>query len=377
VSLSEAPETLKITCSTAHLADRLAIASRATSTRASIQVAGGIRFNAADTEGAVELAATDLELSLRVPLDAEVAETGAVVLPARVVHDIVRQLRTDQVTITATAGDGRARISSGSGEYGVHTHAVEDFPRLPEIDPERTFELDRQVFGGTVDRVIRAASKDESRPVLTGVLVHLEPGRLTMAATDSYRMAVRETTLADAIPEPLEAIVPARALAELGRLLGNTTGSLSVSVDRNMVAFGVDGVWLTARRIEGQFPNFRSLRPAAFEHEVRLPRAELLDVVKRVGVFARNNAPLRLAFAPGELTVSASTPDVGDAHETIPASFGGDPFEIGFNAEFFRDGLDVTEGEDAVIRMINPIRPAVLGGSDEGFWYLIMPIRLS
>ncbi len=368
---------MKITCSTTHLADRLAIASRATSTRASIQVASGIRISAPDAEGPVELAATDLELSLRVPLDAEVEEPGSVVLPARVVHDIVRQLRTDRVTITSTSGDGRAKITSGSGEYGVHTHPVEDFPRLPEIDAERTFELDRQVFGGTVDRVIRAASKDESRPVLTGVLVHLEPGRLTMAATDSYRMAVRETALADVVPEPVEAIVPARALAELGRLLGSSSGTLAVCVDRNMIAFGVDGVWLTARRIEGQFPNFRSLRPAAFEHEVRLPRAELLDVVKRVGIFARNNAPLRLSFAPGELTVSASTPDVGDAQETIPASFGGDPFSIGFNADFFRDGLDVTEGDDTTVQMINPIRPAVLGGSDDGFWYLIMPIRLS
>ena len=368
---------MKITSSTDHLAERLATAARATSTRASIQVASGVRIAATDAEAPVEIAATDLELSLRVPLDAEVIETGSVVVPARVAQEIIRQLRTDRVTISTDGPDGRVRITAGSGEYGLHTHPVDDFPRLPEIDQERVFELDREAFSATVDRVIRAASKDESRPVLTGVLVHFETGALTMAATDSYRMAVKESVITDAIPEPLEAIVPARALAELGRLVSGSVGPISVAVDRNMVAFGVDGVWLTARRIEGQFPNFRALRPEGFEHEVRLPKAELADVVKRVGVFARHNAPLRLSFSSGELTISAQTPDVGDARESIPAPFTGDLFEIGFNAEFFRDGIDVVAGDDVVLRLINPLRPALLGGADDDFWYLIMPIRLS
>jgi DNA polymerase-3 subunit beta len=368
---------LKITCQTEHLADRLAQAARATSTRASIQVASGVRITAGSGEEPCELAATDLELSLRVPLDAEVEEPGVVVVPARVAQEIVRMLRTDRVTLASDPAGGRIRITSGSGEYSLHTHPVEDFPRLPEIDPERLFDIDRDGFTSTVDRVIRAASRDESRPVLTGVLLQVEPGRVTAAATDSYRLAVKESVVEVQVPEALEAIVPARALQELARLSAGSTGAIACNFDRNQVAFGVDGTWLTARRIEGQFPNFRSLRPEGFEHEVRLPRDELAEIVKRVGVFARNNAPLRFSFSPGELAVSAQTPDVGEARETMPVSFGGELFEIGFNPEFVRDGIDAAASDDVVLRLINPLRPALLSGPEDDFWYLIMPIRLT
>jgi DNA polymerase-3 subunit beta len=368
---------LKITCQTEHLADRLAVAARATSTRASIQVAAGVRITATSAEEPCELAATDLELSLRVPLDAEAEEGGTVVVPARLAQEIVRMLRTDRITLESDGAGGRVRIAAGSGEYLLHTHPVEDFPRLPEIDPERVFDIDREAFIATLDRVLRAASRDESRPVLTGVLLHIEPGRVTAAATDSYRLAVKESALDVQVPEPLEAIVPARALLELTRLATGSSGPISCSVDRNQIAFGIDGVWLTARRIEGQFPNFRSLRPETFEHEVRLPRDELAEIVKRVGVFARNNAPLRFAFSPGELAVSAQTPDVGEARETMPAPFGGDPFEIGFNPEFARDGIDAAGSDDLILRLITPLRPALISGPEDDFWYLIMPIRLS
>ena len=368
---------MKIHCSTDLLAHRLATAARATSTRASIQVAAGIRITAGNPEEPVELAATDLELSLRVPLDAEVEEPGAVVIPARLAQEVVRALKADRVTIASDGADGRVRITAGSGEYQLHTHPVDDFPRLPEIDPERVFDLDREAFLATLERVVRAASRDESRPVLTGVLVHFEPGRLTMAATDSYRLAVKETVIDNPIPEPLEAIIPARALAEVSRLATGSSDSISISVDRNQIAFGVDGIWMTARRIEGQFPNFRSLRPEGFEHDVRLPKDELAEVVKRVGVFARHNTPLRVAFSNGQLSISAQTPDVGEARETIPAPFGGDAFEIGFNADFLRDGIDAVVGDEAVLHLISPLRPALVTGVDDDFWYLIMPIRLS
>ncbi len=367
---------MKIHCSTEHLAERLATAARATSTRASIQVAAGVRITATSSEEPGELAATDLELSLRVPIEFEVEQPGSAVVPARLAQEVVRSLRSDRVTLEADPAGGRVQITAGTGVYGIHTHPVDDFPKLPEIDPERVFEVDRAAFTATVERVIRATSKDESRPVLTGALLQIEPGRLTMAATDSYRLAVKETVLTDEVPEPIEAIIPARALAEVTRL-ATGSGPISVSADRNQIAFGVDGVWLTARRIEGQFPNFRSLRPEGFEHEVRLPRGELADVVRRVGVFARHNAPLRLGFSNGEVSISAQTPDVGEARETIPAPFGGEPFEIGFNVDFLRDGIDTASGDEIVFQLISPLRPAVVTGTEDDFWYLIMPIRLS
>jgi len=157
---------------------------------------------------------------------------------------------------------------------------------------------------------------------LTGILVRFEPGKLVMAATDSYRLAVKETAVGGSPPE-LEAIIPARALQELARVAA-TADEILLGVRENHALFGVDGTWLSTRRIDGQFPNYRQLLPEQFEHELELPREEILDVVRRVAVMAQRNSPLRLRFAEGELTISAQTQDVGEARESLPVPYSGD-----------------------------------------------------
>jgi DNA polymerase-3 subunit beta len=144
------------------------------------------------------------------------------------------------------------------------------------------------------------------------------------------------------------------------------------------VLFSLDGVILSSRLIDGQFPNYRQLLPESFEHELRIAGDEFTDVVRRVSLLAQKNAPLRLAFKPGELTVSAQTPDIGEALEAMPVSFQGEPLEIGFNPEFLRDGLEAIEGGDVVLKLISPLRPGLIEAADQsGFQYLIMPIRLN
>jgi DNA polymerase-3 subunit beta len=227
----------------------------------------------------------------------------------------------------------------------------------------------------TSGRVSRAASRDESRPVLTGILVRFEGEKLVMAATDSYRLAVKETSMGSSGPE-LDAIVPARALAELARI-AQGGGGLEIGVLENQVIFTTDGVLLTTRRIEGQFPNYRQLLPETFEHELALQREELLEVVRRVSVMAQRNAPIRLRFAEGELTVSAQTQDIGEARETMPAPYAAEPLEIGFNPDFLRDGVESVEGDEVRLKLISSLRPAVIQGEGDDFSYLIMPIRLA
>ena len=211
--------------------------------------------------------------------------------------------------------------------------------------------------------------------MLTGILVRFEPGKLVMAATDSYRLAVKETPAASTLPE-LEAIIPARALQELARIAAGGD-EIQLGVHENHVVFGAGDAWLTTRRIDGQFPNYRQLLPEQFEHELQLPREELLDVVRRVGLMAQRNSPLRLRFADGELTVSAQTQDVGEARESLPAPFAADALEIGFNAEFLRDGLESVDSPTVRFKLISPLRPAVLEGETDDYTYLIMPIRLA
>jgi DNA polymerase-3 subunit beta len=365
--------TLKATCSRDELARALGIVSRGVSTRTTVQILAGILLQAAG--GKLDLAATDMELSLRTSLDAQVETDGSVVVPGRLLLELARLLPDAEVSIEHKLEEAAVEVRSGSATYRLHTYNAEDFPRLPDAAAADRHEVDRETLLETVARVSRSASRDESRPVLTGVLMRFEPGKLVMAATDSYRLSVKETATEGSVPE-LEAIVPARALGELARIAQAGEG-IELGVHENQVVFSTGDALLTTRRIDGQFPNYRQLVPETFDHELMLPREELLDVVRRVAVMAQRNTPLRLWFAEGELTVSAQTQDVGEARESLPVSFAGEPLEIGFNAEFLRDGVESVSGEQLRLKLISPLRPAVLQGEDDNFLYLIMPIRLA
>jgi DNA polymerase-3 subunit beta len=364
---------LKLTSPRDEFIRAISIVSRAASTRTTVQVLAGILLRA--EEGKLHLAATDMELSLRTSLEAAVDSEGAVVVPGKLLVELARLLPSDEVSIEHRQAEGVVEIISGAATYRIHTYNAEDFPRLPEPSSTEMASIDAEALLETATKVGRAASRDESRPVLTGILVRFEGDNLVMAATDSYRLAVKETSMSTPGPE-LDAIVPARALLELARIAQGAS-ELQLGVQENQVLFASDGILLTTRRIEGQFPNYRQLLPETFEHELALPRDELLEVVRRVAVMAQRNAPLRLRFAEGELVVSAQTQDVGEARETMPAAFAGDPLDIGFNPEFLRDGIESAEGDEVRLKLISPLRPAVLQGAAENFSYLIMPIRLA
>ena len=367
---------MKISVARDELVAKLGIVARAVSTRGTVQVLSGILLRA---DGDVlTLAATDMELSLRTTLDAQVEGDGAVVIPGKPLVELARLLPESEVTIEYRPEEGTVQIVSGSYSSRLHVFNAEDFPRLPAVDAQ-LHAIDREALLETIDRVARSASRDESRPVLTGILVRFEAGKLVMVATDSYRLSVKETELDSAAPE-LEAIIPARALTELSRLAGGDT--VELGVHENHVVFGTAtgdtaDAWLTTRRIDGQFPNYRQLLPETFEVELTLPKSELADVVRRASVLALRNSPLRLRLAEGELTVSAQTQDVGETQETMPAAYSGEEFVIGFNAEFLRDGVDSIVGDDVRVKLINPLRPAILEDAAGDFTYLIMPIRLA
>jgi DNA polymerase-3 subunit beta len=337
-----------------------------------VQVLSGILLQA--EEGRLLLAATDMEISLRAKVAGDVSGDGAVVVPGRLLTDLVRLLPDETVTLAHEEGDGVLSVTSGSHSSRMNVYSAEDFPRLPPIDvPLHTIAAPSLL--ATIEKVARAASRDESRPVLTGVLVKFEEQKLVMAATDSYRLAVKETELEAAGPD-LEAIIPARALQELARLAAGGE-DVQLGGHENHVIFSAGDVWLTSRRIDGQFPNYAQLLPETFEAEVTTQREPLLSVIRRAGVMAQRNAPLRLRFAEGELGVTAQTQDVGEAHESLPIEYAGEALEIGFNPDFLRDGLEAVSGDTVQLKLINPLRPGLIVSPDESFWYLIMPIRLA
>jgi DNA polymerase-3 subunit beta len=369
---------MKLSLSTAELTAQLQTVTRVASTRSAVQALSGVMI-AAGEGVSPELQATDMEVSLRVPLDAEVARPGAVVLPARLLLDVVRSLPTERLTLELRSAEQDVELICGPATFHVRTLRAEDFPSLPSPSDDARVVLPAEAFVQTVSRVARSASRDETRPVLTGILMSASGQELRMVATDSYRLSVKETALEAPLQGALEANVPARALQELVRIAQQApTDTIAVSVGQNQVVFELGSIVLSSRLIEGQFPNYRQLLPESVDHELRLASAELTDVVRRISLMAQKNAPLRLSFSEGTLTVSAQTPDVGEASEAIPVPFHGEPFEIGFNPEFLRDGLESIDTPELVLKLISPLRPGLIESPDSGdFVYLIMPIRLN
>jgi DNA polymerase-3 subunit beta len=368
---------LKLKTNREDLVSKLSIVSRAVSTRAATQALSGVLIAAA--EGRVTLAATDLDMGLETTLAADVSSEGSVLLPGRLLAEVARSLGDPSVEIETREAEHDVEIRSGSSSFHLRTLPAEDFPKLPQPAPDPGLKIPSAALAASIDLVARAASRDDMRPVLTGVLVSGSGSEMTMVATDSYRLAVKRTELEAELGGEIEANIPARALRELGRILASEgVEEATISLLSNQAVFEAGAITLTTRLIDGQFPNFRQLLPESYEHDVRLPRSDFLEVARRVSQLAQRNAPLRLAFAPGELTVAAETPDVGDAVETMPAAFEGEPLEIGFNPEFLKEGIESVEGEEILVRLISPLRPGLLQPVDnEDFRYLVMPIRLN
>jgi DNA polymerase III subunit beta len=369
---------MKLSIARDKLFDALQLVSRAVSSRATLPSLAGVYLEAAG--GTLTLRATDMELGLALTLDEVTAEQdGAVLLPGRLLADVVRSLPQGKMTLALRAEQRDVELTAGGARFHLRTLAAEDFPRLPQAEGEAA-RLPAGPLAETIERVARAASRDEVRPILTGVLVQAEGSTLTMVATDSYRLSVRHTDLEGAaLSEPIEANVPARALRELARVIASEGAEeVEIAMPGNQVIFRAAGVVLSSRLIDGQFPSWRQLIPESFEHDVRLPREELLDVTRRVSQLAQRNAPLRLALAEGELTVAAETPDIGDASEGMPAPYSGEPMEIAFNPQFFIEGIDSVEGDEISLQVSSPLRPGLLRPvGTEDFSYLVMPIRLN
>ncbi len=366
---------MKLVTNKQALVESLATVSKAVSTRTSIQVLSGVLLNASGD--VVTLAATDMEISLRAPLSAQVEQPGAVVVPARIASDIARTLPGGEVVIEQRAGETQVEIRAGESVFDLHSLPAADFPQLPQLAGEQ-FTVARDAFVQTIERVAPAASRDETRPVLTGVLIHLEKSLVRMVATDSYRLSVKETPLETSVGKAVQAIVPARALTELARIAGSAADDgLSIVLTENQIGFEIGGVSLISRLIDGQFPNYRQLIPESFDYEVAVDREELLEAIRRVGLLAHKNSPLRLRFGANTLTISAESQDIGRAHEVVPIQYSGDELEIGFNPDFLEAGVVAVKDSPVYLRFISPLRPGLIKGAADDFLYLVMPIRLS
>ena len=369
---------MRLTCDRSALVDKLAVLARGVSTRSALPVLSGVLLKA--SEGRLDLYSTDMELSIKASLTTTVEREGDIVVPARLFTDVVRNLPDDKVDIDA--GEAAVKISAGSASFSLNAWSASDFPQTSTFDLSGSFTLGREPFVATLNKVGRAASRDETRPILTGVLMTIMGDTLKMVATDSYRLGVKETKLDSALDAEVQAIVPVKALGEVARLASTMgAGDLDVAIGENQALFRLadpsGDVWVASRLIDGQFPNYKQLLPDTFDHEVLLGKDAFTGAARRVSLLAQKNAPLRLAFTAGKLTMRALTQDVGQAEESLALEFAGEDFEIGFNPAYLIEGIDAVDDQDVRLRFTSPLRPGLVSGAAEDFVYLIMPIRLS
>jgi DNA polymerase III subunit beta len=381
---------MKFRCERDDLLEAVQFASRAISNRATLPVLSGLRIEAGEA-GTVAVAATDLELTMETSFKAGIDEPGKAIVPGRLFGEMARSLGPGQVTLAS--GDGELEIGSGRGQFRVKSLAPDDYPALPIEDrPEDgaigvSIDIDAEVLATALNQVVRSASSDESRQVLTGVLWEIESGSLTLAATDSYRLAVRSIEVSGGPPELSKVVLPARALAELARALQNATSTVRAVIKENLIAFEVAGAeegaggigqqLIGSRFIEGEFPNYRQLIPEGYPNSLTVERDALLDVTKRVGLLAQNNLPIKLQLG-SQLEISAHTPDVGEGQEILDADYEGEALVIAFNPQFLHDGASVIQTEKLVLEAGDGLKPAILHGENERqFTYLLMPVRLS
>jgi DNA polymerase-3 subunit beta len=316
-----------------------------------------------------------MEVSLRLPLLGTIEEPGGVALP-RITANVVRSMSSGHIAIESVPDGPHVSISGGGSSFSLNSLYERDMPEIPPAPASTDATMRASDFRAAVARVTKCASKDPTRPVLTGVLVRLDGEGLTMVATDSYRLAVARAPMSFAPAEPREGIVPSRALVEASRIASALdAGQVDITLGDRAV-FRAGGAILTGRLIDGQFPDFRKIVPENFEHEFVFNRAELLAAIKRIGIVSKDK-PIRLRFADGGMTVSAVNELFGSGEERIPAIYSGEPLEIGFNAGFLRECVEVVDDPEVNLAIINPLRPMMIYGSskDAGFC-LLMPMKL-
>lgn len=358
------------------LLDAVKLARRGISNTATLPVLSHVRIETRLGMAAVRVAGSDLELTASSYALAEIHEEGAVLLPCKMVEQILRKMKGERVTIETT-GAREATVSDGRSSYTLTTCPLEDYPTLPDVGASSALRIGAAMFRGAVEQVLPAASTDFSRQVLTGVSLELaEDGGATMAATDSYRLAIREF-VGEWIGTPWQGsvIVPARVLKETLRLLKGA-GHVTIHVHEEFVTVRVAGAQFTGRAVDGQFPNWRQLIPAPTGNVLEAPVSELAEAIERVALMARNDLPVSLDLN-GAVVLRARTPDVGEATETLSsAAYRGDAVIIAFNPDFLAQGISGA-GDNVSVQVTDTLKPALITGDDPSYRYLLMPVRLS
>ena len=365
---------MKLRCERDRLLEALGTTGRAAGRGSAAPVLSGVRLELLGDR--LQLTGTDLDLTISMEIEVAGSDDGVVVAPGRLVTDIVRALEPGAVTLEEDDED--LRITSGRSNFSVRTHPAEDFPRVNRPSGDAV-TLPAQGLADALRQVVRAASTEDSRPILTGVLVAAEPDGLRLVATDSYRLAVRDLPGVGVLSEGQRVLIPSRALSELQRLVANAANDVSLQLGTHEATFAVGPVQLTTRLIEGEFPNYRQLIPHSYPNRLVVGREALLDGVRRVKLLARDaTTPVRIALRPEGIELTVITTDYGQATEDLDAKYEGAEMVVAFNPNYLIDGLEALDGDEVQLDTLDALKPATLRPTEgDDYLYLLMPVRVS
>jgi DNA polymerase III subunit beta len=363
---------VKFRCERDVLAEALGAAGRAATNRTgTLPVLAGVKLHVAgDT---LTITGTDLELTIRLTIEVGGERDGAAVVPARLVADIVKALPAGAVEMELV--DEELSISAGRSQFSVRPLALDDYPTTAEPSGEGV-TLPAGVMSEALRQVVRAASTDDARAVLTGVLLAAEDDGLRMVATDSYRLAVRDLPESSVLGSGQKVIIPGRALGELSRVIGDVE-DLTVRLGDREATFESGTTRVSTRLIEGDFPNYRNLLPSSYPNLLTVGKASILEAIRRVKILAQDSTPVRLTLGGSTVQLTAITQDVGNATEEIDAVYEGTEMTVAFNPDYLSSGIEAIDSDDVTLATMDPMKPAVLRGvGHDEYLYLLMPVRV-
>ena len=317
---------------------------------------------------------SDLDLTIRIEIKVGGEEEGKVVIPGALLADIIRVLDNGQISFVVR--DEEIQINSGKSEFNLRTLPVDEFPKFEEPGGNEA-TLDTKSLATAFEQVVKAASMDDARPILTGVLLAAEQEGLRLVATDSYRMAIRDIPGTEILSRDELVLIPSRALDVVKRILGDGN-ELSVVLGEKEAVFKIGDTSIVTRLIEGEFPNYKGLIPEKNKNKLIINREETLAALQRVKLLAREATPIRLSMTDKKIELLAIEQDIGQATEIIDGTYSGEEITVAFNPDYLIDGLDVISTEEVSLETTDALKPAILKGlNEETFLYLLMPVRVS
>ncbi len=366
---------MKFTASQVDLAQGLALAAKAVSSRNTLPILSGILIKSG--EHRLKLAATNLEIGIVASVPAQIEEPGEVVLPARYLTEIVRRLPMGTVQVEVDPNNFTALIRWDKSQYTIHGSSAEQFPYLPESGDDSRLTMEQSQLRTMIRQTAFAVSHDETRPVLTGASFNFAPPQIEVLATDGVRIAYRRGQLESSTGSQARVVIPGRTLSELSRLLSDEAGKkVEISLAQNQVFFDLDGVRLISRLIEGQYPEVFRLIPDEFGTSLRLSTQVFLETCERAELITRDgNNALKLSINPEKLVVTSNTPEIGQVYEEVAATVEGSSLDIGLNPRFLIEGLRSIDSEEIIFQFNGNRTPTRMkpAGNDD-YLYVVLPI---